>query len=179
MQNPVLLAAEAGAENSAILPHDFNEVIWAGSAFVIVMALIVWKGGPAIKAMWNGRIERLSTELDEAASTRAEAEAAKAEVEARIANVDAERERLRAEAALNAEAVREQVAARAVQEAEDIRRRGAADIEAAKAQVSVDLSSELADLAIGAAEQVVANSLDDATQADLVERYIASVGETR
>ncbi len=179
MQNPVLLAAEAGAENAPILPHDFNEVIWGSLAFIIVFALIIWKGGPAIKGMWSGRIERFEGELSSAASARAEAESSLADVESRIANAEAERERILAEADRNAEAVRAQLAERAAQDAADVRRRGVADIEAAKAQVAADLSSELADLAVGAAEAVVANSLDQAAKEDLVERYIASVGESR
>ncbi len=179
MQIAVLLAAEAGAENAPIIPHDFNEVIWGSIAFIIVFALIVWKGGPAIKGMWNGRIERFEGELSSAAEARAEAEASLADVEGRIANAEAERERILNEAARNAEAVRAQLTERATQDAADVRRRGASDIEAAQAQVSADLSAELADLAVGAAEAVVANSLDQAAKEDLVEKYIASVGEAR
>jgi F-type H+-transporting ATPase subunit b len=181
MPDLVLLAAEGGhaVENAPIIPHDFNEVIWGSIAFLIVFGLIIWKGGPAILTMWYGRIGRLQGELETAASARTEAEQELATVSTRIADADSERARLRAEATASAEAVRQQVAARAVQDAEDIRRRGAADIESSKQQVSVDLSAELADLAVGAAEAVVTSNLDAATQADLVERYIASVGETR
>ena len=63
-----------------------------------MVGLIIWKGGPAIKNMWNGRIDRLRKELDDAASRPAEAEAKLATVQQRIANADQERARIRAEA---------------------------------------------------------------------------------
>ena len=58
-----VLAAEG--PNKTILPGDINEVWWASSAFIVVMTLLVWKAGPAIKNAWNARIQRISGELDE------------------------------------------------------------------------------------------------------------------
>ena len=88
MQNLLVLAAESGHKpNGAILP-EINEVIWGSIAFLIVAALIIWKGGPAIKKMWDGRIDRLRGELGDAAAARAEAEAEQAGVQQRIADVD-------------------------------------------------------------------------------------------
>lgn len=177
MLNLLVLAAEGGghAENSFILPHDINEVIWGSSAFLVVVTLLVWKGGPAIKNLWNGRIDRLSNELSEAATARMEAEAALADVEARIANADQERARIRSEALQTAAAVKEQIAARAQADAAELRARVAADAEASKAQVLADLKAELADLVVGAAQAVVARNLDSQTQAELIESYIANL----
>lgn len=172
----VLLAATEGhAENAPILPHDFNEVIWGSIAFLIVFGLIWWKGGPAIRDMWNGRIERISGELGSAESARQEAQAALADVEGRIANADQERARIRTEAQRTAASLVEQTAERAQREAEEIRRRAQADIAASQAQASADLQAEIAQLAIGAAEQVVARNLDEATQRQLIDAYIANL----
>jgi F-type H+-transporting ATPase subunit b len=172
----VLLAAEEGAENSAILPHDLNELLWATLAVIIVVSIIVWKGGPAIKNLWNGRIERLSNELGAAESARQDAEALLADVEGRIANADQERTRIRSEAQQTAVALEQQTADRAQREAEDVRRRATADIAASQAQVSADLQAEIAALAMGAAEQVISRNLDESTQRQLIESYIANVG---
>ena len=57
-----------------------------------------------------------------------------------------------------------------------MRQKAVADIEAAKAQAVADLRSEVAALAIGAAEQVVEHSLDRETNIALVEAYINQVG---
>jgi F-type H+-transporting ATPase subunit b len=172
----VLAAAEGHAENSFLLPHDINEVIWGSIAFLIVAFLIIWKGGPAIKAMWNGRIDGIRTQVDSAAEARAAAEAQLAEVEGQIADADSERARILSEGRETAEAVKAQLVAKAASDAEDVRVRGAADIESTKAQVSSDLEAEVGLLAIGAAEAVVAHALDEQAQSALIDRYISSVG---
>lgn len=173
----IILAAEGAHEpNGVILPSDINEVIWGSIAFLIVMGVLIWKGGPGIKSLWNGRIERISSELDEAVSARSEAEARLADVQGRIANADQERQRIRTEAAGTAAALRDQIAARTETDLVEISARAVADAEASKAQVVADLQSELTTLTVGAAEQVVARNLDPGTQNDLIEAYISSVG---
>jgi len=174
MNAALLFASEA--KNQIILPGDINEVIWGSIGFLVVFTLIVWKGGPAIKAMWNGRTEKIASELDSAAAARAAAEAKLAEVESNIANADAERQRIVSSARTDAETVRAQIIARAGTDAADIRTRGAADVEAAKSQATSDLQAEIGALAIGAAEQVVTASLDPSTQSELIDKYIANVG---
>lgn len=174
----VTTSAEGGAHhaNSYILPGDINEVIWGTIAFLLIVLLIVWKGRPAIKAMWNGRIDRLRNEVTSAADARAAAEAKLAEVESNIANADAERQRIVADARKDAETVKAQIIARAGTDAADLRERGRLDAEGARAQATADLQAEVGALAIGAAEKVVANSLDAATQAELIDNYIDRVG---
>lgn len=177
MHNLLLFAAEGGStENSAIIPHDINEVIWGGLAFLIVFGLIIWKGGPAIKNMWNGRIDRLRTELDEAEAARVASERKLADVEQRIADADQERERIRSEAQQTAATLTQQIAERTVTDADEIRKRARADADTARAQAGADLEAELARVAIGAAESVVQDNLDEATQRELIESYISKVG---
>lgn len=178
MNELLILAAEEGAENGAILPHDINEVIWSSLAFFIVVFLLVWKAGPAIKSAWNGRIERIEGELGDAAEDRSRAEGQLADVQGRIADADAERERILAEARQTAESLRTQLVARAEADAEEMKSRAAGDIEGAKEQVLADLRSEVSALALGAAEAVVAANLDQGTQADLVEAYIRDVQQS-
>lgn len=174
--NALILAAEEHAENGFLLPHDINEVIWGSLAFLIVAGLLYWKGGPAIKGMWYGRIERIANELESAEAARREAEGQLASVESDIADADAERDRILAEARETADNVKAQIIERAGTDASDLRSRGASDIEAAKAQASSDLQAEIGVLAMGAAEAVVTNSLDAGTQNDLIENYINRVG---
>ena len=171
-----LVIAAAGEPNGQILPHKIEEVWWGTAAFLIVLALIIWKGGPAIKGMWNTRIDRLRTELETAAEARAKAEAELARVEASIADADNEKARLVAEAHQTAETVKAQLIARAGTDAGEVRARGLADVESTKTQATSDLQAEIGVLAMGAAEAVVANTLDEATQAELIDSYITTVG---
>src|SRR5690606_22265354 len=57
----------------------------------------------------------------------------------------------------------------------EYRERAKAEADAAKSQALADVRSEVAALAIGAAEQVVQKSLDRDTNVALVESYINSV----
>ena len=166
----------ASEPNSIILPGDVNEAIWGSISFILVALLIAWKGGPAIKAMWNGRIERIRNEVQSAADTRAAAEAKLAEVESNIANADQERQRIVADARADAATVKAQIIARAGTDAADLRERGRADAEGARAQAAADLEAEIGALAIGAAEKVVANALDASTQNELIDSYISTLG---
>lgn len=174
MLHAIVIAAEG--PNGPILPADMNEVWWSSAAFLIIAAVLVWKAGPPVKNAWNGWIDRVRNEVEEAESDRAAAEAELAEVQARVADADAERQRIRADALATAEAVKAQLAQRAEEEAAAIRARGEADIRAMRDQAEADLRAEIGGLALGAAEQVVARSLDERTQRELVEAYIARVG---
>lgn len=166
----------SSAENGFILPGDINEAIWGSISFTLVVILFLWKGLPAVKVMWNARIDRIRNEVTSAAQTRAAAEAKLAEVESNIANAADERQRIIAAARTDAQTVKAQIIARAGTDAADLKARGLADAEAAKAQATSDLQAEIGALALGAAEQVVANSLDAATQNQLIDSYIDRVG---
>jgi F-type H+-transporting ATPase subunit b len=173
----MILAAKSacGAENCAHFP-PWVEVIWGTIAFVLVVGLIAWKGGPAIKKAWNGRIERIEGELASATEARTAAEADLDGVRQSIANADSERQRILDEAHTTAANLKAQLVERAQAEAAEIKARALADIEASQAQARADLSAEVSTLAVGAAERVVASSLDDDTQRKLIEDYIAKVG---
>jgi F-type H+-transporting ATPase subunit b len=174
MNNTLVFAAD----NQAILPHDINEVIWGSIAFFLVVGLIVWKGGPAIKKAWNGRIEGIENDLSSAEQAVVDAEAELADVQQRIANADAESEQILAEARATAETLRQQLAERAAIEAAEVTARAAADVEAAKSQAMADLQHEVADLTMGAAEALVRSNLDADAQQRLVESYITEVGSS-
>ena len=178
MLSTILLAAAEGAHeaNGNILPHDIDEVIWGTIAFLIVAALLIWKGLPAAKNMAAARTERIAKELSDAEAERQSAESALAELHQRIANADDECARIVAEADDTAASLKDQLIAKADADATDVRRRAVDDAASAESQVSHGLEVEVGRLAIGAAEAVVANSLDDAAQSDLIDKYITQVG---
>lgn len=176
--NTITSALTLGADNQAILPHDINEVYWGSIAFFLVVGLIWWKGGPAIKKAWNGRIDGIRSGLEDAEASRQAAEDRLAEVQARIADAGSERQRILDEAAATATGLADQIAERARQEAEELRVRTDADIEASRSQATADLEHEVAALTVGATEVVVRSSLDADTQRRLVEDYITKVGST-
>ena len=174
-----LLVTASEAPNGFLLSSDTNEVIWGSIAFFIILGLLIWKGGPAVKAAMTGRTERLAKELDDSAAARAEAQTKLADVQRRIADAANERQRILDEAAQTAASLKTQLQAKADQDAAELIARSAADVEASKSQALADLQADAASLAMGAAEAVVNRNLDAATQAELIETYITQVGAQR
>jgi F-type H+-transporting ATPase subunit b len=171
-----MLALLAEEGNGYWLPHDNNEVIWGTIAFLIVVGLLVWKAGPAIKAAIAARPARIAAELETAAAARATAEQSFADVKAALADSDKEAARIIEEARETASKVGADIVARAHTDAAAIKERGNVEIISARRQAQADLTAEVSRLALGAAEKVVESNLTDATQQALVESYISQVG---
>ena len=158
---------------------ETNELIWGTVGFAVVFGLITWKGLPAIKTGMNNRTERIRSDLDAAEAQRTEATGILAEYQAQLADARSESARIIEEARQAADEVKRSLSARAEADIADMRARATADIESAKVQAIADLRGEVANLAIGAAEQVVERSLDRDTNVALVEAFINQVGANR
>lgn len=158
------------------LVPETNELIWGFVGFAIVFGAIAWKGLPAMKAGMDARTERIRSDLDAAEAQRTEASAILAEYQTQLADARNESARIIEEARQAADEVKQTLTAKANADIAELRARATADIESAKVQAIADLRGEVANLAIGAAEQVVERSLDRETNVALVESFINQVG---
>lgn len=163
------------AAPNPILP-ELNEIIWGAVGFFIVFGAIAWKGYPAMKKGMDARTERIRGDLDAAEAQRTEAGTVLADYQAQLADARNESARILEEARQSADEVKATLVAKAEADVAEMRTRANSEIEAAKAQATADLRSEVAALAIGAAEQVVERNLDQETNVALVEAYINQVG---
>lgn len=162
--------------NGFWLPHDINEVIWGSLAFLIV-AILLWKFAktPTVDALAK-RSSTIESDLEAAAEARLSAEAERDRIKAALADSESEAARIIEEARATADQVAVDTAARGVTDAQRVRERAGADLVALHTQAESDLVGELGRLSLGAAEQVVATSLDDAAQQRLIDVYISQVG---
>ncbi len=160
---------------SPILPA-LDELVWGSISFLLLVFLMRRFAYPAIKKGMEARSERIRADLDAAESAKTEAVSTLDSYKAQLADAKAEAARIIEEARQSADALKRDQEARLQSELAEARSRAAADIEAAKAQATADLRGELAQLAVGAASAVVGKNLDPATQSQLVEDYISSVG---
>jgi F-type H+-transporting ATPase subunit b len=158
-----------------LLPEK-NEIIWGVVGFAIVFGFIAKVGLPAIKSGMNARTERIKGDLDAAEAQRTEAQTILDEYKAQLADARNESGRIIEEARQAADEVKRSLTARAEADIAEMRARATADIESAKVQAIADLRGEVANLAIGAAEQVVERNLDRDTNVALVESFINQVG---
>ncbi len=152
------------------------EVFWGTFGLLVVM-VGMWKFAlPAMRKTLDARAERIKGDLDAAEAQRVEAEGILAEYRAQLADARTESARIIEESRQTADDLKRELQARAEADIAELRTKAAADIEAAKAQAIADLRGEVANLAIGAAEQVVERSLDRDTNVALIESYINQVG---
>ncbi len=157
-----------------LLPET-NEIIWASIGFVVVL-LFLWRFGfPAAKKAMEERTAKIQGDIDAAEQAKADAEAVKAEYEAKVADAKAESARIIEEARQAADQLKSDQQARLNDELAQARANAQADIDAAKSRAMDELRTEVSEIAIGAAEQVVGANLDRNAQIQLIEDYINRV----
>jgi F-type H+-transporting ATPase subunit b len=160
------------------LKPDNNEIIWGLLAFAVLL-VAMWKWGvPAVKNMEKAREDRIRNDLESAEKARSEAEQEKAQYMASLADARNEAGRIIDEARQSAESVRADIVARAEQDANEIRTRAQADIANQRQQAMLQLRSDVASLSIDLAGRVVEKNLDDATNRQLVDKFIDQVGRS-
>ena len=163
---------------SPILP-EWDEIIWGGAAFVILLAFMVWKGFPMVKRAMDARADKIRADLDAAETAKTDALRTQSEYETRLAEASAEASRIIEEARDRALQLEGDLQARAEADVAEQRARAAADIEAGRRQAIADLRSEVSAIAIGAAERVVGAGLDAERHRALIDGYIDEVAGTR
>jgi len=151
---------------------------WVLIAFVISMAIVVWKARGAMLGMLDRRAEKIKAELDEARRLAEEAQKALAQHQLRQRDALKEAEAIIAQARAEAE--------RAAQEghkdlaaALERRKRLAAEklaLEEQKAQNEVRAAA--VDIAVAAVRRILAEDLDAQRRAALVDQAIAALPET-
>lgn len=171
-----IFAAEG--PNGLQLASDINEVIWGSLAFFVLVALVAWKAGPAIKAAISGRTDRIRDELAAAEAERSEAEATLTAKAADVPDVSSEQARIRAEAEETAARLTTDMAAKAESDAAALVARAQSDVATQRGQALADMREEVARLTRDATEAVVTSTLNDSTQADLIDQYISQVGQS-
>ncbi len=163
-------------KSPSVLMPEWNEVIWGGGAFLVVLAGLSYLALPALKKSLNDRTERIRDSIDEADKLKAEAATTLTQYQASVADAKAEAARIVDEARQDAEKVRADLIARAEAEVNELKAKGREDVEAGKARAITELQAQVGDLTIALAEKVVERSLDDATNRQLIDNYINNLG---
>jgi F-type H+-transporting ATPase subunit b len=171
-----LFAAEG--PNGWFFPSDIKEFWWATAAFLVVLALMLWKLLPVVRSAMAARSDRIRDELAAAEQARHDAEAELAALRAKLADADTESARIVSEAGDHAARIRADLVARAEVEAAEARTKAEIEVAASRDQVTADIHTAVAAQAIEAAEKVVAAELDEATHGQLIDRYIEQVRST-
>lgn len=155
---------------------EVNEIIWGGLAFLVLFGLMARFGFPAVRNAMEARTEKIRSDLEAAEAAHAEAARMRQQLEAELADSKAQAARLYDEARQEAAQLKADLQARAETDIAEMRRRAEADAAAARRRALSDLQSEVSEIVVGAAERVVQHNLDPATQQQLIDDYIANIG---
>jgi F-type H+-transporting ATPase subunit b len=156
--------------------HLFDNVLfWEGLAFVIFIAVAAKMGGKRIIAALDDRSDAIRDELDQARRLREEAQSLLAEYQRKRRDAEKEADEIVEHAkkeaiALRAEAERklEENLARRTRLAEE-------KIGRAEAQAIQDVRNTAIDVAVAAAQKLIAENLDDGRAQALIDDAIGEV----
>jgi len=175
----LLLAAPALAQEEApkadLLSPSYGLMAWTLIIFV-VLALILsrFAFGP-ITAAVRAREQALEEAISAAKRDREEAARLLAEHRAALDASRGEAQKVIADARVAAERVRAELVEQAHAEQASMLERARQEIESEKARAIADLRREAVDLAIAGAGKVIERNLDQASNRQLVESFLASV----
>ena len=145
--------------------------------FLLLMGILVWKGGPVVKNLAAERHDQIKSALDEAAKLRQQAADKLAEYEGKLKDADSQIKSLVDGMKKDAEAdkarILENAERQAAQMKKDAEARIAAEIELARAQ----LTREVTAAAATATEKLLREKMQPADQAKLVGNFISNVQE--
>ncbi|MGI9644297.1 MAG: F0F1 ATP synthase subunit B, partial [Ilumatobacteraceae bacterium] len=155
---------------------DQAELIYGTTASIIIFALL-WKyAGPPIMKAFRARTERIDNELNSAQQAVDDANADAERIRGQKGDIDAERRRLFNEADAQAEALLTDGRARLENEVAELEARAVAEIESAANRSGDELRSDIARIVTESTDRVVADTLDESTDRDLIEAFIQRVG---
>jgi F-type H+-transporting ATPase subunit b len=156
---------------------DFAQVLTTIVGFLLVVwVLRKYAWGPILDLL-DARRDKIRADFAEAQQALDDAEQLKGDFATKLSDIKViERERVQ-EAVSRGENLAEGIVSEARRQADTTRQKADADlaIEADKAQVA--LRDSVVEMAIGAAEKVIGERLDDAKHRQLIQEYIENLGE--
>lgn len=178
MMGMMLVLMSPDGESTLPAPFRVNPglLIWAWVVFIPLLILLSKTAFPLIVKSVAEREERLKKLSAEAQDARDQATALLEEHRAMLASATGEASAIIAEARQAAERERAMGIEKTRVEQDEMLTRARREIEAEKLRAVADVRREAVDIAIAAASKVVGQRLDAATDRQLVEDYIASIG---
>ena len=151
---------------------------WVLIAFVISMAVVVWKARGAMLGMLDRRAEKIKAELDEAQRLAEEAQKALAQHQLRQRDALKEAEAIIAQARTEAERAAQEGRKDLAAALERRKRLAAEKLALEEQKASNEVRAAAVDVAIAAVRRVLAEDLDAKRRATLVDQAIAALPET-
>jgi F-type H+-transporting ATPase subunit b len=168
-------AEEHHGEINPLLP-TLPDLVWGTLAFLIILALFIWKILPNLNKMLDARSEAIEGSINSAEAAQAEAQAALEKYTAQLADARAEASRIRDEARADGSAIVAEMREQATSEAARITANAKAQIEMERLSALASLKSDVGTLALDLAGGVIGETLsEDAKAQAVVDRFLAEL----
>lgn len=160
-----------------MLNLDPGVIIWTWITFFIVLIMLSKMALKPILESIKNREKSIHDDIDQARKQREEAEELLQKHKQLIADADAEAKKVIREAQGLAQKSKEEIIENARSEAASLIEKAKMEIDKQRDDAIKALKVEVVDLAIGAAEKILVQTLDRDAQKKVVDDYIASIPE--
>jgi F-type H+-transporting ATPase subunit b len=167
-----ILAFSEGGPQSFLLDINPGVVVWTTIVFLLLLWVLkktAWK--PILSAL-DERENFIKESLEKAENAQKEAEKLLLENKERLAKAEEESQKIVEQGREYAEKVKEQILAESKEEARKMVDEAKVLIERKQDEAFAQLRSEIAGIAVGAAEKIIKESLDKEKQEKLIDTYI-------
>lgn len=161
-----------------VLPDLANfipQILATGILFLVLRHFLF---APVTKIL-DDRSKQIVSNLEDSTSHKREAEAVKAEYELKLETAKGEARDIVESAKKRSDQLKDEILQEAKAEAKKISDRAMLDIEREKEKMIVDLKSEVVEIAMLAATQVLEKDLDTNTHKTMINKFIDEVGESQ
>jgi F-type H+-transporting ATPase subunit b len=172
-----LLLQEAAPEGggSSLLSPNAGLMVWTLLIFVIVWFILSRFAFPKITDAVRAREAALQAAIDEAQRDRDEAQRLLSEQREQIAAARDEAQKIIGDARGASEQVRSKLLEQSHAEAAELLERARREIASERDRAIAEMRREAVDLAIAGASRVIGKNLDDQSNRQLVESFLASI----
>jgi F-type H+-transporting ATPase subunit b len=172
---PVLALLAEGSDYNPMDAGGFGGTLWTWIIFALSLP-VIWKivMGPVTSAL-TARDEEAQDAIRRAEEASQRAEKAQAEAEVKAGEAQAAAAKMLSEARERAEKREQEIVETARKEADALRDRTRAEIEAAKEQALEAIRSEVVDLSLAAAGQVIQRRVDAEDDRRLVAELVSGI----
>lgn len=174
---PSVALAEDSAVGADILipkPAEFIPALIAFLIIWVILAKFVW---PSVLEMMEKRQDKIQSDLDEAEQSKLKAAEEARAYEAKILEAQHEAETIVSKAKKEAEEERVRILTKAQREASDVISKAHDAVDSERHKAMIELSSSVVDLSVEIATKIIGDSLSEADQRKLAEKYLAEVGK--
>ena len=155
----------------------FDILITQILGFLIVLWVLKKYAWGPILGMLEERRSRIAKQVSDSEKLRRDAEELKAEYENQLKTIEAQARQRIQEAVAEGQKVAEEIRATAHEEAQAITEKAKSTLELEYKKARVELRSEIVATALGAAEKLLQEKLDDQEQRRLVDRFVDELGQ--